>query len=59
MTVLGTAAGLDADDPLDLDLRPTPTHPHLVRELERVRHTLVRQPQNLERLRFGQANLLL
>ena len=32
VAVLGAAAGLDRDDPLDLHLRPAPAHPHLVRE---------------------------
>ena len=35
VAVLRAAAGLERHDPLDLDLRAAPAHPHLVRELER------------------------
>src|SRR6202008_3953392 len=37
VAVLGAAAGLQADDALDLDLRPAPAHPHLVGEREQLR----------------------
>src|SRR5437763_5420226 len=59
MAVLRATAGLDADDSLDLDLRAAPAHPHLVRELERVRHPLVCKPEHVERLRLVETNAVL
>ena len=56
VAVLGAAAGLDRDDPLDLHLRPAVAHPHLVGELERVVDALVRQPEDLEHLRLVEAD---
>ena len=43
VAVLGAAAGLDRDDPLDLDGRAAPSHPHLMSQLQRLRHPLVGQ----------------
>ncbi|HEV7581401.1 MAG TPA: radical SAM protein, partial [Mycobacterium sp.] len=51
MAVFGTAAGLEADDALDLDLRAAPAHPHLVGQLQQVLQPLVGQPQQLQHLR--------
>ena len=56
MAVLGAAAGLDRDDPLDLHLRPAVAHPDLVGELERVVDALVGQLEHLERLRLVEAD---
>ena len=56
VAVLGAAAGLDRDDPLDLHLRPAPAHPDLVGELERVVDALVRELEDLERLRLVEAD---
>ena len=50
VTVLRAAAGLQADDALDLDLRPAPAHPYLVRQLQELGQPLVRQLQALQRL---------
>ena len=57
MAVLRATARLDADDPLDLDLRTTPPHPHMM--LERVRDPLIRKLEHGERLRLGQADSVL
>ena len=54
VAVLRAPAGLQRDDPLDLDLRPAPPHPHLVGELQQRVQRLVGQPQHLENLRFRQ-----
>ena len=48
VAVLGTAAGLQRDDALDLDLGAAPAHPHVVRELQQRRQVLVGQAQHLE-----------
>ena len=56
MAVLGAAAGLDRDDPLDLHLGPAPAHPHLMRQLQRVVDQIVRKPQHLQRLRLVEAD---
>ena len=56
MAVLGAAAGLERDDPLDLDLRPAPLHPDLVREVQRGVDGLVGQLQHLQRLRLVEAD---
>ena len=55
MAVLGAAAGLEADDALDLDLGAAPLHPHLVGEREQLVQALVGQRAALERLLLGQA----
>ena len=47
----GAAAGLDADDPLDLDLRPAPAQAHLVRQRQQVGQRFVGEQQAVERLR--------
>ena len=36
VTVFRAAAGLEADDALDLDIRAAPAHPHLVRQTQQV-----------------------
>ena len=54
VAVLGAAAGLQRDDPLDLDLRPAPAHPHLVGELQEGVQRLVRQLQHVEDLLLRQ-----
>ena len=43
VAVLGAAAGLERHDALDLDLRPAPLHPHLVRQREQVLEPVVGQ----------------
>src|SRR5947209_550354 len=45
MAVLGAAASLHRDDPLDLHLGPTPAHPHLVGQRERLSQAVVGQVQ--------------
>ena len=55
VAVLGAAAGLQADDPLDLDLGAAVRHPHGVGELEQIGHPVVRQPQDLDQLVVRQA----
>ena len=58
VAVLRAAAGLDRDDPLDLDLRAAPAHAHLVREREHLVDAVVGQPQHLEDLLLGEADAL-
>src|SRR3978361_1286743 len=47
VAVLGAAAGLQADDALDLDLRPAPAHPHLVGELKQLGQPHAREQEAL------------
>src|ERR1700753_335092 len=55
MAILRTAAGLEAHNPLDLDVRTTPARPHGVRERKRLGNALGRQSKHLERLLLAQA----
>ena len=55
VAVLGAAAGLEADDALDLDVGPAPRHPHLVREREQLVEPVVGQLQHPQRLVLVQA----
>ncbi len=48
VTVFRASAGLEADDPLHLDLRTTPAHPHLVGQGEQIGQRLVREPEHGE-----------
>ena len=50
MAVLRTAAGLERDDALDLDLRSAPPHPDVVGHLQQFGESLVGKPQHLEHL---------
>ncbi len=50
MAVLGAAAGLEADDALDLDLGTTPFHPDLVRQGQQVLEAVVGKLQDLQHL---------
>ena len=50
VTVLGAAAGLEADDALDLDLRSAPAHPDLVGQRQQLVEPIVGQPQHGEHL---------
>jgi hypothetical protein len=59
VAVLGAAAGLQADDALDLDLRTAPLHPHLVREPEEFLQTVVTELEHLGQLLLIQADTLL
>ena len=59
VAVLRAPAGLQADDPLDLDLGAAPAHPHFVGKLERVRHALLGQLKNRKRLSLAQPNATL
>lgn len=54
MAVLGAAAGLEADDALDLDLGAAPLHPHVVREGEQVLEAVVGKLQDFEHLALVQ-----
>ncbi len=56
VAVLGASARFDADDPLDLDVRTAPAHPHLVGECKRVAQPLVCEPQDVERLSLVEAD---
>src|ERR1700760_3537060 len=55
MAVLGAAAGLQADDALDLDLRAAPPHPDVVGQREQFVEVLVVQLQDGQHLVLGQA----
>ena len=55
MAVLGAAAGLQADDALDLDLGPAPRHPHLVGQRQKFVEPVVGQLEHSEHLVLGQA----
>ena len=55
VAVLGAAAGLEADDPLDLDLRAAVLHPYVVGELEQLGDRVVGEPQHLDQLVVRQA----
>lgn len=55
VAVLRAATGLDRYDALHLDLRTTPAQPHLMRQLQQLRHGIVRQAQNRGDLMFGEA----
>ena len=59
VAVLGAAAGLEADDALDLHLGAAVAHAHLVGELQQLGQALVRQPQAGQRLLLGQADAAL
>jgi hypothetical protein len=56
MAVLGATARLEADDALDLDLRSTPLHTHIVGESQQVFEPVVVESEYVEHLAFGQAN---
>ena len=55
MAVLGAAAGLEADDALDLDLGAAPAHPDLVGERQQVVEPVVGQLQDGQHLVLVQA----
>ena len=55
MTVLGAAAGLEADDALDLDLGPAPAHPHIVGQRQQFLEPVVGQLQHFQDLVAGQS----
>ncbi len=50
VAVLGAAAGLEADDALDLDLGAAPAHPHLVGQRQQLLEPVVGQLQHLQDL---------
>src|SRR5581483_334066 len=54
VAILGTAAGLDGDDPLYLDFGATPSHAHLVSQRERLADAIIRQCKHLDRLRLSE-----
>ena len=49
------AAGLEADDALDLDLRAAPAHPHLVGRGQQLLEPVIRESQDVEHLLAGQS----
>ena len=55
VAVLRAAAGLEADDALDLHLGTAPAHPHLVGEREQFLETVVAEFEHLEGLRLAQS----
>ena len=55
VAVLGAAAGLEADDPLDLDLGAAVLHPDLVGKVEQLGDLVVGQLQHLDELVVRQA----
>jgi hypothetical protein len=59
VAVLGAAAGLERDDPLDLDLLAAPLHPDVVREREQFRQLVVRSAEDLDQLLLAQPGALL
>src|SRR6516165_4158900 len=59
MAVLRTASGLDRHDPLDLDLGSAPPHTHLMRELERIGHSLVGKSQHGQQLLLAEPDAAL
>jgi hypothetical protein len=54
VAVLGAAARFEADDALDLDVRPHEPHPHLVRDGEQLVELVVTGLQDLHDLVIGQ-----
>src|SRR5437763_4264171 len=54
MTVLGAAAGLDADDAFNLDLGAATEQPHLMCQSQQIRDRGIGKQQALQRLRFVQ-----
>ena len=56
VAVLGAAAGLQADDALDLDLGPAVAHPHLVGELQQLGQPFVAEPQADQRLLLAESD---
>jgi hypothetical protein len=50
VAVLGTSAGLEADDALDLDVGAAPLHPDRVREFEQRRDILIGKLEHLDEL---------
>jgi len=54
VAVLGAAAGLEADDALDLDLGAAPLHAHLVGQRQEFLEPLVGQLEHCEHLLLGE-----
>ena len=55
MAVLGAAAGLEADDALDLDVGPAPGHPDLVGQRKQLVEPVVGQLQHAQGLLLVEA----